>query len=187
MGIAKKRGSGRPTRGDGESADAFRHHVYEVALRGSDFGRLVSTTGNAAVGSKCYESFYGRLKPCEGCPAATAGRTGARAHWVLSTPPEGFLLAMARVSQPGRAQVTTVVVPDELCDNFMQEKVLSRVKRAGLTKREREVFEGLTMGRSVSEIGKQLGIKPRTVKFHQDRLLSKLGADSRIDLIRILI
>lgn len=58
---------------------------------------------------------------------------------------------------------------------------------AGLTSREKEVLDLLVLGRNSAEIGKVLGISARTAKFHQARLLSKLGADSRIDLLRLLL
>jgi len=39
---------------------------------------------------------------------------------------------------------------------------------------------------AVADIAQQLGIAPRTVKFHQANVLQKLGADSRVDLLRVL-
>jgi DNA-binding CsgD family transcriptional regulator len=43
------------------------------------------------------------------------------------------------------------------------------------------------LGRSLDEIARILGIAPRTVKFHQANVLQKLGADSRLDLMRLLL
>lgn len=59
-------------------------------------------------------------------------------------------------------------------------------ERARLSKRERDVLELLVDGQSFEGIGAALGITARTVKYHQGRLLSKLGADSRSDLMRLL-
>ena len=58
---------------------------------------------------------------------------------------------------------------------------------AGLTDREKQVLDLVALGRNASEIGKVLGIAPRTAKFHLARLLAKLGADSRVDLLRLLL
>lgn len=44
----------------------------------------------------------------------------------------------------------------------------------------------LLLGRSLDEIAVSLGISARTVKFHQQNILNKLGADSRVDLIRLV-
>ena len=60
------------------------------------------------------------------------------------------------------------------------------VKDGGLTAREREVLELLLLGRSHGDIAQVLGISERTSKFHQGNLLAKLGAESRLDLMRLL-
>lgn len=59
--------------------------------------------------------------------------------------------------------------------------------QAGLSTREREVLELLLLGRSHEDIGVVLGIAARTAKFHQMNLLRKLGAESRLDLLRIFV
>lgn len=56
---------------------------------------------------------------------------------------------------------------------------------AALTAREREVLELLLLGRTYPDIGTVLGITSRTAKFHAQRIFQKLGADSRVDLIRL--
>ena len=60
-----------------------------------------------------------------------------------------------------------------------------RVEAAGLTAREREVLELLLLGRTHEDIAVVLGISERTSKFHQANLLEKLGAESRMDLLRL--
>lgn len=58
---------------------------------------------------------------------------------------------------------------------------------AGLTDREREVLDLLLLGRTHGDIATVLGITERTSKFHQSNLLAKLGAESRLDLMRLLL
>ena len=58
---------------------------------------------------------------------------------------------------------------------------------ANLTEREVEVLDLLLLGRTLADIGTVLGISPRTAKFHQANLLEKLGADSRMDLLRLFV
>lgn len=60
-----------------------------------------------------------------------------------------------------------------------------RIEAAGLTAREREVLELLLLGRTHEDIAVALGISERTSKFHQANLLAKLGAESRMDLLRL--
>lgn len=59
------------------------------------------------------------------------------------------------------------------------------IAAALLTAREREVLELLLMGREHDDVATVLGITPRTSKFHHANLLRKLGADSRLDLLRL--
>jgi FixJ family two-component response regulator len=53
-----------------------------------------------------------------------------------------------------------------------------------LTPRERDVFEKLITGASNKEVGRKLGISPRTIEIHRARILKKLGVKSVADLVR---
>lgn len=70
---------------------------------------------------------------------------------------------------------------------LLESRLQAAAEEAGLTPREREVLHLLFLGRSMSEIAIALHIQPRTAKFHQANVLSKLGADSRLDLFRVLL
>jgi DNA-binding NarL/FixJ family response regulator len=61
------------------------------------------------------------------------------------------------------------------------------VEQARLTEREREVLDLLLLGRTHEDIAELLGISERTSKFHQTNLLAKLGAESRLDLMRLFL
>jgi DNA-binding CsgD family transcriptional regulator/pimeloyl-ACP methyl ester carboxylesterase len=52
----------------------------------------------------------------------------------------------------------------------------------GLTAREREVAELVALGLTNADIGERLGIGPRTVESHLERIRSRLGLLSRADL-----
>jgi DNA-binding CsgD family transcriptional regulator len=54
-----------------------------------------------------------------------------------------------------------------------------------LTPRERDVFEKLITGASNKEVGRQLGISPRTIEIHRARILKKLGVKNVADLVRM--
>jgi FixJ family two-component response regulator len=54
-----------------------------------------------------------------------------------------------------------------------------------LTRRERDVFEKLITGASNKEVGRRLGISPRTIEIHRARILKKLGVKSVADLVRM--
>jgi FixJ family two-component response regulator len=54
-----------------------------------------------------------------------------------------------------------------------------------LTSREREVFALITTGLLNKQVGAELGTTERTVKAHRARVMSKMGADSLADLVRM--
>ncbi len=55
-----------------------------------------------------------------------------------------------------------------------------------LTTRERQVLDQLIESRSTKLIARELGISPRTVEIHRQRVLSKMGVSSAADLIRVV-
>jgi DNA-binding NarL/FixJ family response regulator len=59
------------------------------------------------------------------------------------------------------------------------------IERACLTPRERSVLDLVMIGHTHDEIARELGITERTSRFHQANLLAKLGAESRLDLLRL--
>lgn len=58
-------------------------------------------------------------------------------------------------------------------------------KLARLTAREREVLEGLVDGRPNKVVAHDLGISVRTVEAYRATIMSKLGARSLAELVRI--
>lgn len=66
-----------------------------------------------------------------------------------------------------------------------EARARSRVQR--LTRREREVLEGVADGLSNRLIGERLQISPRTVEIHRANMLNKMGANHTSEAIRIAI
>ncbi len=66
---------------------------------------------------------------------------------------------------------------------FLEELVTrepaSALVPAGLTKREADVLTWLAQGKSNADIGAILGISPRTVQKHLERVFQKLGVETR--------
>ena len=56
-----------------------------------------------------------------------------------------------------------------------------------LTPRERQVLAEVMAGASNKEVGRKLGISPRTVEVHRARVMEKLGAKNACDLVRIVL
>lgn len=52
-----------------------------------------------------------------------------------------------------------------------------------LSKREKEVLEGLKKGKSALAIGNDLGISHRTVKIHKHIMFTKMGVHSSLEAV----
>ena len=59
------------------------------------------------------------------------------------------------------------------------------VRLDALTRRERDVFVKLITGASNKEVGRRLGISPRTIEIHRARILKKLAVKSVADMVRM--
>ena len=59
------------------------------------------------------------------------------------------------------------------------------IRLQALTARERDVLDGLAQGLPNKTIAYDLGISPRTVEIHRSNLMTKLGARSLSEVLRI--
>ena len=78
--------------------------------------------------------------------------------------------------QPGGPPVTRVLVIDD-------EPSILRALRINLTAREYEVLTLVALGRSNQEIAEALQLSPLTAKTHVSRILHKLDARDRVQLV----
>jgi two-component system response regulator FixJ len=65
--------------------------------------------------------------------------------------------------------------------NQLQEKL------ASLSNREREVLEGLVAGKANKAIAFDLSISPRTIEIYRANVMTKMGARSLSDLVRMAL
>jgi two-component system response regulator NreC len=56
-----------------------------------------------------------------------------------------------------------------------------------LSQREREVLELVGQGLNNHQIGKQLGLSPKTIARHRERIMNKLNMHSRTELVKFAI
>lgn len=85
-------------------------------------------------------------------------------------------LAIEMAEQSGAAQ-----------GNARLREAMARSRIQKLTRREREVLEGVADGLSNRLIGEKLAISPRTVEIHRANMLNKMGANHTSEAIRIAI
>ena len=169
-------------------AAGLRYEVRLAPTRG-ELERVWLADGAVSQGfdgALCYRELRGRDAPCEGCPVfATEG--AAISTGVVSSPEaEGVRVISTRCTGAQTAEITSVDVNDNLVSALVTAKVDRLAAESGLTEREHAVLRYILLARSPEEIGSVIGISPRTVKFHQANLLQKLGAESRLDLMRLI-
>jgi DNA-binding CsgD family transcriptional regulator len=100
---------------------------------------------------------------------------------------DAFRVVTARTLDETSVLVTVRCIDAALLPELVDAKA-ARIAGAGaLSERERQVLMLLLRGHGVEDIASMLEIAPRTVKFHQSNVLQKLGADSRIDLLRVVL
>ena len=66
-----------------------------------------------------------------------------------------------------------------------QRELDARARIQRLSAREREVVSGMARGWTNKEIGRDLGISPRTVEIHRTNALSKLAARHSAEAVRL--
>jgi len=98
-----------------------------------------------------------------------------------------FRLVTARAIDDRIVRVVLRSFDARLLSDLVDAKVARVSETCGLSDREREVLQLLLRGRGLADIATMLEIAPRTVKFHQANVLQKLGADSRFDLLRVVL
>jgi DNA-binding NarL/FixJ family response regulator len=114
-------------------------------------------------------------------------RAGASGFLLKDTPPAD-LLAGVRLVAAGEALLSPTITR-HLIEAFVQRPTDTEHPDAArldvLTDRERDVLTLVAKGQSNAEIGAQLYISPATVKTHVARILTKIDARDRAQLIVI--
>lgn len=168
---------------------------YAVELRAASFGRLLrvaklgeSVASELHPGATCYHFLRQREVPCDDCPALASGPARPWPRMAVRPLAErtGFEVVTAQVASGDVVTMSVRYVSDEALSLLLQSKLTVLARKAGLSERERLVMRYLAMGRSLQDIALITSISVRTVKFHQQNILEKLGVDSRVDLMRLL-
>jgi two-component system, NarL family, response regulator NreC len=114
--------------------------------------------------------------------AAEAFRAGALGYATKDEPFENLAKAI-RAVRDGQRYLSATLSSAEVEE--WRKRAPAGDMLAVLTRRERDVFDLVVLGRTSGEIGTRLDISPRTVETHRARILQKLHARSVLDLVRI--
>jgi DNA-binding CsgD family transcriptional regulator len=170
--------------------------AYVVSADPETFGTVKRAWGPSLrerpspIGCKCCDAFCSGEVPCQSCSIFAKGLGREGASTVVSRQVEGkTVLEVVGVRPISKSEisVTRWRIDGALMSAIMSARIAVLCAGAKLSARESEVFQLLLLGRSVDEIAKVLHIVPRTAKYHQRRVLCKVGAESRFDLPRLLL
>ncbi|MBD1908939.1 response regulator transcription factor [Funiculus sociatus GB2-A5] len=164
--------------GNGQEALAvFRQEQPDATLMDL---RMPHMDGVAAITAICTEFPAARiivLTTYEGDEDIYQGlRAGAKGYLLKDAEPEE-LLAAIRAVHKGQKHIPPQV----------GAKLLERMTSPELSDRELEVLQLITTGKSTQVISKALHITERTVNFHINHILSKLGVEDRTQAVIVAL
>jgi DNA-binding NarL/FixJ family response regulator len=117
--------------------------------------------------------------------AARALEAGA-SGFVLKHSAASELVTAIQEALKGGTYITPQMA-SELLDSYRRGVSAGALASDELTRRQREVLQLVTEGRSAKEIATILSISRRTAEFHKARLMETLGTQNTVDLIHYAI
>ena len=110
---------------------------------------------------------------------ALALQNGASGYLIKTAPPEELLRAV-RMLQAGRTYTSPCLVASAMRDSM---DVLKGKPPDILSPREREVVRLVARGHTAREAAEKLGLSVKTVEAYRQRVMEKLGLESRAELV----
>ena len=142
--------------------------------------RMPELDGVAAITAICAEFPAARiivLTTYDGDEDIYQGlRAGAKGYLLKDAEPEELLSAIRAVYK-GQKHIPPHV----------GAKLLERMASSELSDRELEVLQLITTGKSTQAVSKALNITERTVNFHINHILSKLGVEDRTQAVIVAL
>jgi DNA-binding NarL/FixJ family response regulator len=113
-------------------------------------------------------------------PALGAGASG----YVLKRSGRSEMLKAIRQVYEQGAFLTNKIT-QEVLQEYSQANRNGSVTEPHLTDRERQVLQLIVEGKSNKEIALVLSISPKTVSVHRTNIMSKLGVQNTVELVRV--
>jgi DNA-binding NarL/FixJ family response regulator len=161
-----------------EAVDVGGHGVLLVDAQGRIAWRSPQAERWLAehfAGSAAPESGNSNAEVLAWLREADAGSgTALRRAPSASSPGEGRSLVAQRVGDVGMGEAMWLLSQQSAADGQP-----SRLATAALTPRETEVLSWVAKGKTNRDVGEILGMSPRTVNKHLERVFEKLGVETR--------
>lgn len=72
-------------------------------------------------------------------------------------------------------------------DNLLEHKLANPGMKVTLTKREREILDYILAGKTNREIAQHMYRTERTIEYHRNRIMRKLGTRNTVELVKCAI
>mgnify|MGYP001573408516 CR=1 FL=1 len=165
--------------------------LYEVGLDATGGpGRLLrafsSELERVDTTAPCFRALHGRDGPCEWCPLKNMPAEGVKTvlHPQLVGPFKVTLFTARRAREA--ATISATPIDENIYRKLVQSRIEALSQKAKLNERERKVLAHVLKGRTLNDIAAAEGVNARSVKYHHQNMLRKLGAESRMDLFRLM-
>lgn len=158
-----------------EAVEIFRQQQPDLTLMDL---RMPEMDGVAAIAAICSEFDRARIVILSTYDSDEDIYRGLRAG------AKGYLLKDAEPAEL-LAAIRTVCKGQQYIPPTVGAKLVQRMTSPELSDRELEVLQLIATGKSTPEISEMLHITDRTVNFHINHILSKLGVDDRTQAVLI--
>ncbi|MBD2102654.1 response regulator transcription factor [Leptolyngbya sp. FACHB-261] len=156
-----------------EAVDCFRTHQPDVTLMDLRMPEMDGVTAITTIREEFPEARIIVLTTYDGDEDIYRGlHAGARGYLLKGVPCRELVEAIHAV-HAGKKWIPSVV----------GVKLMERMDTPSLTEREREVLGLMAKGQSNQDISRSLQVTEGTVKFHINRILSKLGVSDRTQAV----
>ena len=106
--------------------------------------------------------------------------------WALDAGAQGAIMKSAENTELVAA-IRTVAAGEQYVSAEIKSLMDTDPPIAGLTGRQTEILQSLSLGLTNKDIARQLGISIRSVEDHVDRILERIGAANRAEAVGIAL
>lgn len=95
-----------------------------------------------------------------------------------------FIAEKKRPSDPNLNRTAVINSKQPEMDELLEDALLNTKCDESLTKREAEILKLIVSGKTNKKIARKIHRTERTVEYHRNRLMRKLGAHNAADLVK---